>query len=110
MLRAERKSPFFSLHTGEGATCAHDAHPHEMVRRLMEEFGIAFEAAATANLLIITMHMRTAPTTTFFSAQAFQQLGTLDIMHEATENAAHGGTVAWAIAADAGNKGRETDI
>eukprot|EP00965_Chrysotila_dentata_P118460 3916097-Pleurochrysis_carterae.AAC.3 len=96
----EKQITFFPLRTGESATCAHDAHTHEMLLRLVEACGIIFEAAAIANLIILTMHMGTTPSddlliNSHFVAHAFQRLGTLDILHnKATEIEARGGTMA----------------
>ena len=46
-------------HAAEGQRA--DAFVVELCRRLVEECHMTFEAAATANLLVLTMHMRKPP-------------------------------------------------
>eukprot|EP00965_Chrysotila_dentata_P157982 5219534-Pleurochrysis_carterae.AAC.1 len=48
---------FFPLRAGSGASCAYSARTtHEFARRLVEECGMSFEAAANANALVLAMH------------------------------------------------------
>ena len=92
-----------------------DAFGHEMARRLVEECGMTFEAAATANLLVLSWHMRGTPPPEMlinaqFVAKAFERLSQLDLTEAKARHMALPKSWPWAAAADAGNKGREIDM
>ena len=92
-----------------------DAFGHEMTRRLVEECGMTFEAAATANNIILTWHLRATPPgemliTSQYVAKAFERLGQLDLADQQAFHQALPKNWPWAAAADAGNKGREIDM
>ena len=92
-----------------------DAFSHEMARRLVEECGMTFEAAATANNLVLTWHLRAPPSeeelvTSRFIGDAFHRLGHLDMETARQRHSSAPKNTPWTAAADAGNKGREVDM
>jgi hypothetical protein len=98
----------------DGTRC--DPYVLECMRRLCEECKITFEAAATANAIILQMHLRCEKLNknsllqSNFVADTYIRLGVLDnhLVKRAREDLpVH---TAWAIGADGGNKGREIDM
>jgi uncharacterized protein with FMN-binding domain len=94
----------------------YDPYVVECMRRLCEECKITFEAAATANAIILQMHMRCEKLTddlllkSNFVADSYIRLGVFDNhLSKMARDDLHVHT-AWAIGADGGNKGREIDM